>query len=101
MSLESETVLRTGVKPFALAALTAMFAWNSEFASEPVYMTATVFAFGKSCFNNFICSATGVKSLAPVTLVPGFLFDLTNLALAGSVTAETTTGMSLVFFAIA
>ena len=60
-----------------------------------------VFALGKISFSIFIWSATGVRSEVPDTFPPGSSLDATSPEPAGSVTAETRIGISVVLLAAA
>ena len=64
--------------------------------SAEQYRTPTVCVSGRICFSRPICSFTGVRSEEPVTLPPGASLLATSFASAGSVTAVTRTGISVV-----
>ncbi len=83
------------------AASSAMDAWTSELVSAVQYRMPTRLADGSSLCSRSNCASTGVRSIAPVALPPGFLLLLATPAAARSVIAAPTTGICGTMLAIA
>src|SRR5690606_26241267 len=69
---------------------------TTELASPGLYTMPTRLASGTTFLISSICLSSASRSETPVTLVPDASMEGTSCAATGSVTAEYTTGMSLV-----
>ena len=74
---------------------------DCELTSLAVYKKPIFLTSGVSSLQSSKVWSTGIASDVPVTLADGLLKSSTSLAPIGSVTAENTTGISLVAAAIA